>query len=170
MQIKITRSDKRRKTVSARRIGDVLEILAPAHISDDKLQPIIARFQSQIAKKEKKKQLDNTELHRIATQLNKQYFQSKLQWESITWSTRQEKRYGSCASAQKTICISYRVASMPQFVKEYLVMHELAHLIEANHSVRFWQWVNKYPRTERARGYLMPAGLEGLDEPPSDIE
>ena len=43
-------------------------------------------------------------------------------------------------------------------------MHELAHLIEANHGPRFWKVVNRYPRTERARGYLMAIGLEDLDD------
>jgi predicted metal-dependent hydrolase len=49
-------------------------------------------------------------------------------------------------------------------VLEYVVMHELAHLLEANHGPRFWQLVARYPRTERARGYLMAAGLEELEE------
>jgi predicted metal-dependent hydrolase len=39
----------------------------------------------------------------------------------------------------------------------------LAHLLEANHGSRFWNLVNRYPRTERARGYLMALGLEDLE-------
>ncbi len=33
-------------------------------------------------------------------------------------------------------------------------MHELTHLLEPGHDARFWAWVHRYPRTERAMGYL----------------
>jgi predicted metal-dependent hydrolase len=101
----------------------------------------------------------------MAQRLNGQYFDGRLRWSSIAWSAQQEKRYGSCTPADRTIRISYRLASMPRFVQEYVVMHELAHLLEANHGPRFWRLVNRYPRTERARGYLMAVGLEELDDP-----
>jgi predicted metal-dependent hydrolase len=49
---------------------------------------------------------------------------------------------------------------MPKWVRDYVIMHEIAHLEEANHGARFWKLVNQYPLTERARGYLMAIGLE----------
>jgi predicted metal-dependent hydrolase len=171
METRILRSDKRIKTVSARIVDGVLEILAPGDISDSELTPIIAQLRSKIEKKQQKRQqrqeLDNKTLAQIANRLNREYFHGRLRWETLEWSTQQNKRYGSCTPALRSIRISHRLASMPPFVLEYVVMHELAHLIEANHGPRFWQLVNQYPRTERARGYLMAVGLEELDEPAS---
>lgn len=164
MDVKIIRSDKRVKTVSARIVNGAIEVLAPAHLSDAELQPIVAQLTVRLHKRARRRELDDTDLEQIAHRLNTQYFDSKLSWASIAWSTRQEKRYGSCTPADRSIRISHRIATMPQFVREYVVMHELAHLLEANHGPRFWQLVNRYPRTERARGYLMASGLEELDD------
>jgi predicted metal-dependent hydrolase len=162
--MKIRRSERRVKTVSARVVNGVIEVLAPSDISDEQLAPIVAKLRGRIEKKQQKKQLDNTALTRIAARLNREYFQNLLSWETLEWSTEQNKRYGSCTPALRTIRISHRLASMPLFVQEYVVMHELAHLVEANHGPRFWRIVNQYSRTERARGYLMAVGLEDLDD------
>lgn len=164
MEIKIIRSDRRRKTVSARPVGDVLEVYAPAEISDAELEPIIARLQQRVQRRQTRRELNDSDLAQIAIQLNRQYFDGKLRWQQLTWVTNQEHRYGSCTPANQTIRISHRLAAMPRFVLEYVVMHELAHLVEANHGPRFWKLVNRYPRTERARGYLMAVGMEDLEE------
>jgi predicted metal-dependent hydrolase len=163
MEIKITRSAKRAKTVTARVVNGVLEILSPVHCSDAELQPIIDRLKQRIEKKQQQRNLSAEDLEQIAQRLNQQYFQNSLQWHSIEWSSQQHRIYGSCTPALGTIRISHRLAKMPLFVQEYVVMHELGHLIEANHSPKFWQLVNCYPLTERARGYLMAVGLEELE-------
>ncbi len=164
MKVNIVRSDRRAKTVSARRVGDAIEIAAPAHMSDAELQPIIERLTARLERRDQRRELDDADLAQIARRLNQQYFDGRLRWNSLAWSARQQKRYGSCTPADKTIRISTRLAAMPRFVLEYVVMHELAHLVEANHGPRFWKLVSRYPRTERARGYLMAVGLEEPEE------
>jgi len=107
------------------------------------------------------------DLKRRAADLNRLHFGGKLKPHEIKWVTNQEKRYGSCTPPTATIRISDRVASLPLWVLDYVLVHELAHLVEANHSARFWKLVAKYPLAERARGYLMAIGLEG-DAGPGD--
>jgi hypothetical protein len=164
MEIRIIRSKKRRKTVQAREIGGGLEILAPAHMSDEQLDPIIKDFEARFARHKKLGKLEDRSLKSRANMLNRQYFGGLLRWESIRWVTNQNRRHGSCNSDRETIRISHRIAEMPQFVQDYVIVHELAHVIEPNHSQRFWDLVYQYPRTERARGYLMAVGMEDQDD------
>lgn len=163
MKVKIIRSDRRARTVSARVVGDTVEISAPAHLTDAELEPIIARLTARLERRKQRSALDDGDLQRIAAELNRQHFGGKLEWASISWSAQQNRRYGSCTPTDRTIRVSHRLAAMPPFVLEYVVLHELAHLLEANHGPRFWALVNRYPKTERARGYLMAVGMEEVE-------
>ena len=164
MNVKIIRSKKRKKTVSARMVDGEFVVQAPANMSDAELQPIIEKLQTRLQKRQAKETLDDKALHRRAQELNRQYFGGKLKWRSIKWVTNQNSRFGSCTPTNGTIRLSHRLATMPTFVRDYVIVHELAHLLEANHGPKFWKLVNRYPKTERARGYLMAVGLEALEE------
>jgi predicted metal-dependent hydrolase len=164
MDVKIVRSQKRARTVSARVEDGVFVVRAPARMSDGELQPIVEKLMARWQKRRQTEALDDGALERCARELNARYFDGKLRWKSIRWVANQDSRYGSCTPSQGTIRISHRVSSMPAFVRDYVVMHELAHLQESNHGPRFWALVNRFPKTERARGYLMAVGLEQLEE------
>jgi hypothetical protein len=53
-----------------------------------------------------------------------------------------------------TIRISARLRGMPSWVLDYVLLHELAHLLQPRHGPQFWALLQGYPRTERARGFL----------------
>ena len=135
-------------------------VRAPARISDAELNPIIEDFKAKIEKRSKRRQQKSDEtLETRARLLNRRYFDGKLTWQSIRYVTNQNKRFGSCTPSQGTIRISHRVSEMPAWVRDYVLVHELAHLVEPNHSRAFWDLVNRYPKTERARGYLIGVGM-----------
>ncbi|MEM7335489.1 MAG: M48 family metallopeptidase [Chloroflexota bacterium] len=161
--IEIIRSKKRRKTVSAELKQGTLIVRAPAKMSDTELAPIIEKLKNRLARRKKSAPATDEELEKRAQVLNQQYFNGRLRWQSIRYVTNQNKRFGSCTPSQGTIRLSHRLKDMPQWVHDYVLIHELAHLEEANHGPRFWKLVNSYPLTERARGYLMAVGLEELD-------
>lgn len=161
MEIKVIRSRRRHKTISARLIGETLEIQVPASLGRTAEQEWIDKIKKKFEGKTARRQLNETGyLQSRADELNKKYFSGKLRPASIEYVSNQDKRFGSCTPADATIRISHRMAGMPKWVEDYVIVHELAHLIEANHSHRFWQIVNRYPLTERARGYLMAVGIE----------
>lgn len=168
MKIEVIRSAKRRKTVSARLEGDTLIVRAPAHLSEIELNHAIENLKNRIERKKELQTLSDAALEERAQILNRKYFGNKLHWRQIRWVSNQTRRFGSCTPTQGTIRISHRLAALPQWVQDYVIVHELAHLLEANHGSRFWALVNRYPLTERARGYLMALGLNE-DDPISSL-
>ena len=164
--IKIIRSAKRKKTISAKLVNGVLEVRAPAGVPDEELQEIIDKFQERMQKRQRKRQLNKTgDLGRRAQELNQRYFNGELKIKKVEYLTNQEKRWGSCTTTNGTIRISDRVAKLPEWVVDCVLIHEMAHIKVPNHSNEFWALVNRYPLAERARGYLMALGLD--EEEPS---
>lgn len=171
--IRVLRSDRRAKTISARLVDDgaAIEILAPAAATDAELAPIIDQLKDRLLRrKQKTETADDGALARRAAQLNRQIFDGRLRWSEIRYVANQQKRYGSCTPATGVIRISHRLAAMPAWVRDYVIVHELAHLREANHGPRFWKLVNRYPQTERARGYLIALGLEAETDEAGEMD
>jgi len=70
----------------------------------------------------------------------------------------QSSRWGSCTSAG-SLSFSWRLILAPPFVLDYIAAHEVAHLVEMNHSPRFWRVVAKVcPSVERAKKWLDTCG------------
>lgn len=76
----------------------------------------------------------------------------------VRWVDNQRARWASCTPLDGTIRLSSRAAEFPDWVVDYLLVHELAHLAESGHGRAFWTLVNRYPRAERARGFLIAKG------------
>jgi len=164
MEVRIVRSANRRKTVSARQVDGYVLVQAPARMSEAELAPIVEQLTARLQRRGAVRDLDEGDLERVAQELNQDYFGGRLTWRSIEWVSNQESRWGSCTPATGTIRLSHRLATMPTWVRDYVLVHELAHLLEPNHGPRFWELVNRYPRTERARGYLLASGSDSSEE------
>jgi hypothetical protein len=160
--VKILRSKKRRRSVSARLVRDILVVRAPENMPEIRLQEVIAELKARIERKYLKEELNKSEnLASRAEKFNKRYFENKLKVNSIEYVTGQKSRFGCCNFRTGSIRISHRISSMPQWVRDYVIIHELAHLVAPDHSKVFWDIVNRYKLAERARGYLIAVGSFG---------
>lgn len=161
VDVEVIRSTRRRKTVQARLVGGVLQVSIPARMNADDerrwVHEMVARF-------ERRRLAEPHDLEARAEVLAARYGLERP--ASIRWVDNQVWRWGSCTPADGTIRVSTRLASFPAWVRDYVIVHELAHLSEAGHGERFWALVNRYPRAERARGFLIAKDLEeaGDDE------
>jgi predicted metal-dependent hydrolase len=72
----------------------------------------------------------------------------------------QSSRWGSCSNTG-VLSFSWRLILAPSFVLDYLAAHEVCHLLELNHSPRFWRLVKRfYPDVERAKVWLDVHGTD----------
>ncbi|GAA5042880.1 M48 metallopeptidase family protein [Streptomyces similanensis] len=152
--IEVRRSDRRRRTVSAYREGDRTIVLIPARMSEAEERRWVGVMLDKLAAQESRRTLGDGELAARAERLSAQYFDGRARPASVRWVTNQNTRWGSCTPAEGSIRLSHRLKGMPEYVVDYVLLHELAHLLVPGHGPRFWRLLEAYPRTERARGYL----------------
>ncbi len=91
--------------------------------------------------------------------LSKKYLGSRAVPESVRWVTNQNGRWGSATPSRRTIRISHHVQGMPEWVLDYVLLHELAHLIHPNHSAAFWAELAGYGQLETAKAFLTGASF-----------
>jgi predicted metal-dependent hydrolase len=154
-QVEVRRSAKRRRTVSAYRDGDRTIVLLPARMSKAEEAEWVATMLARLAAKDARRPAGDDELKRRALGLSRRHLDGLATPRSVRWVTNQNGRWGSCTPAEGTIRLSHRLREMPDWVVDYVLVHELSHLLVADHSPRFWEWVMRYPMAERARGYLL---------------
>ena len=147
------RSAKRRKTISATMEQGVLVLRLPARLSRAQEQYWVERMRERFEKRKEPASGPETPLMRRAQALNRRHFEGKLKF-SIDWVTNQKQRWGSCTPDSGRIRLSHELFKLPGFVVDYVIVHELAHLLEANHSASFWALVKAYPQADKAIGFL----------------
>jgi hypothetical protein len=150
LKVEVTRSQRRKRTAQAFVANGKLRVLVPAGLGPDEEAKLI---DDMVAKAGRRLSTAEIDLERRARDLAREY---RLQTPiTIEWSSRQMRRWGSCTPSTGKIRISSRLASMPLWVLDWVIIHELSHLEEANHGPRFRALVGQYELAERAMGYLM---------------
>ncbi|MFN0092799.1 MAG: M48 family metallopeptidase [Acidimicrobiales bacterium] len=156
--VRVIRSSRRTRTVQSRLVGGVLEIRVPAWLSEADEARWVADM---VSRHRRRTRSDGVDLEARALLLAQRYRLPAP--ASVRWSSSQRTLWGSCSIDAGDIRVSDRLAAFPLWVLDYVLVHELAHLVEANHSPAFHRLVDRYPRAERALGFLIAKGLEEDD-------
>ncbi|MBO1752726.1 M48 family metallopeptidase [Actinotalea sp. BY-33] len=164
--VEVRRSRRRVRTVTAFREGGRLVVAIPARFTRTQEREWVRRMVTKLVSQEQRRRPSDEQLLARATELSTRYLEGRAQPTSVAWVTNQGRRWGSCTPGEGTIRISSRVRGMPRWVLDYVLLHELAHLLQAGHGPEFWALVERYPRTERARGFL--EGVAYATDAPAD--
>jgi hypothetical protein len=148
--VEVIRSERRVKTVSARIVDGVIRVRIPAWMSEAEEQKFVREVVQRIEQERRSHAID---LEARAAMLADKFDLPVP--ESIRWSKTQRQRWGSCTVNRGDIRISDRLVDVPPWVLDHVIVHELAHLVVADHSPAFDALVNRNPLAERATGYLM---------------
>ncbi len=132
----------------------VLEIVVPSTMPVVERQHWANVMWRRLARRAERRRPSDERLAARAEKLNERHFGGRLRWSSIGFADM-ERLWGSCTFTDGAIRIARRAASLPDWVLDYLLVHELAHLLQSDHGPAFHELENRYPLTERAKGYLL---------------
>lgn len=169
--VEVRRSRNRRRTVAAYRDDDKVVVLVPARFTRAEEQEWVATMLARLERSEKRRRPSDSGLARRAAGLSEKYLDGQAVPQTVRWVDNQNSRWGSCTPSDRSIRLSTRLQGMPSWVIDYVLVHELSHLMETGHTPAFWSWVDRYPRAERAKGFLegvAAASHLGIEADPPD--
>lgn len=175
-EVEVRRSARRKRSVSARLEGGRIIVMVPDRLSAREEQRYVDDMVAKITARTRRSRFSDADLARRAEQLSRTYLGGTAWPAGVRWVTNQNSRWGSCTPATRQIRLSHRLQGMPQEVVDYVLLHELAHLLVPRHGPRFWALLEGYPHLERAKGFLegvahaehrpepFAGDVEGVDE------
>ena len=159
LEIELVRGTRRRKHVEAVQVGDRLRVSFPRWMSLSEASRIADELAARMAQRVDPDCIDvAARARRLARELG------LPRARSVTWSDRQQSRWGSCTPADRSIRVSSRLAAFPTWVLDYVLVHELAHLLVDHHGPDHDALVDRFPLAERARGFLIAKDIYPDDD------
>jgi predicted metal-dependent hydrolase len=153
-QVEVQRSARRRRTISAHRVGDRIVVQVPARMTRAEEAAWVDTMVRRVLAGERRRLRSDGDLQRRAEMLAATYLDATVTPAAVRWVDNQQRRWGSCTPEDRTIRLSRRLARMPDYVIDYVLLHELAHLLQPGHGPAFQALMARYPKLERAEGYL----------------
>ena len=157
--MEVRRSARRRRTVTAYRENGRTIVLVPARMGSREIARYVEDLVRRLDARERRPLQDDDELRDRAQKLSAQYLNNQAHPSNVRWVTNQHKRWGSCTPVDATIRLSSRMQGMPDYVIDYVLLHELAHLLIAGHGPDFEELMQVYPRLLEARAFLEGASF-----------
>ncbi|MEN9561416.1 MAG: hypothetical protein RIQ56_689 [Candidatus Parcubacteria bacterium] len=158
MNISLRRSPRARRVRAVVYPGGKIEVVLPLRMSSEGIESFIrhhARWILQSVKKlrkvepriplpgdKKSYQQEKDRVQQFVAGRVHHFSQLYGIWPSRIVVRNQKSRWGSC-SAKKTLTFNFRIMYLPHVLQDYIVVHELCHLREMNHSSSFWNLVER---------------------------
>lgn len=168
--VEVRASTRRRRSVTAFREDGRVVVVVPARMPRHQIAAYVDDLVGRLERRETRAQPSDAALARRAGELSRAYLDGRPRPTSVRWVTNQHSRWGSTTPAHGTIRLSARLASMPSYVVDAVLVHELAHLLVPGHGADFRTWERRYPRWAEAQAFLAgwehAAALGGAPVPP----
>lgn len=170
--VEIIRSARRRSTLSATMVDGKVVVRVPARMSRREVDRLVPDLVRRVLAKQARPAVSDQELMARSEKLSRKYLGGLARPVSVRWVDNQQRRWGSCTPATRSIRLSARLQAMPQYVIDYVLLHELAHLLQPDHGKGFHTLMAGYADADRASAFLdgvsFGAGLPPmpLDDPP----
>lgn len=152
--VEVIRSARRTRTVQARLVGDTVEVRIPARMSAEEEEKAVADILARLRRKQMSTATSDEDLQARAEELNARLLDGRATIGSIRWVSNQKTRWGSCTPSTGAIRITDRLRQVPDYVLDAVILHELVHTFIPGHGPEFWEWADRAPQAERAKGYL----------------
>lgn len=162
--IEVRTSSRRRKTSAAYWDQGKIVVLLPAHLQEPRRSETIEWLVARVLAKRPGASSSDHLLAERAAALADRYVDG-VRPRTIRWVGNQARRWGSCTSSTGDIRISNRLRTIPDWVLDATIVHELAHLVHPDHSPAFHRVADRYPRQQDAaiflEGYALGLSRDG---------
>ncbi|MFC0247955.1 M48 family metallopeptidase [Citricoccus parietis] len=174
--VRIVRSSRRTRTISAAWRDGRVQVSVPMGLGAEAERDWARRMLKKVASRQPAGPDSDGDLLARARKLARTWLGGEVDPSEVVWSTRQQRRWGSCTPTTGRIRIAAEVAGMPGWVLDGVLVHELVHLKHGDHSAAFHAMAERYPRQKEAMAFLNGVshatgrGLTGPDGEPDSGE
>ncbi|WP_313817489.1 M48 family metallopeptidase [Citricoccus sp.] len=174
--VRIVRSSRRTRTISAAWRDGRVQVSVPMGLGAQAERDWARRMLQKVASRQPAGPQSDEDLLARARKLARTWLGGEVDPREVVWSTRQQRRWGSCTPTTGRIRIAAEVARMPGWVLDGVLVHELVHLQHGEHSAAFHAMAGRYPRQKEAMAFLNGVshatgrGLTGPDGEPDTGE
>jgi hypothetical protein len=161
-EVEIRASPRRKKTGTAHWSGSRIVVQIPARLRGRERTIFVDNLVERLLTQRPQNAAGDASLEDRARVLAELYNNGILP-SSVRWVTNQQARWASCSPASREIRVSNRLRQCPEWVIDAVLVHELAHLQEADHSPLFYEIAERHPRQAESElfleGYALGLGL-----------
>ncbi|MGD0055666.1 MAG: M48 family metallopeptidase [Acidimicrobiales bacterium] len=161
-EVEVRASPRRKKTGTAHWSGSRIVVQIPARLRGRERTLFVDNLVERLLTQRPQNNAGDASLEERARMLAGLY-NDGVEPSSVRWVTNQQARWASCSPASREIRVSNRLRQCPEWVIDAVLVHELAHLQEADHSARFYEIAERHPRQGESalflEGYALGLGL-----------